>query len=315
MFAAAMWGFTFFTMTRSGYVGMIFSTIFFLLIRKWMFKERVIRVVGSGLMMLLITTISIPIIFVSIRYIPALRHHPVFNVTYSETLVHSWDPIDSDKYTSVKDVVYGNLERLHIVDDQYTIYRLAALRAKYGDSFIVNEAEDFTPAEVAEPAPDGERVIAYADGEEPGTDIDHPAYTNLTYNNWFEKFLGIRKYIYAYYFRRSGFWGNSEEYVTGALGDGRIYTSAHNSLLDFTSRYGYIAGILLLALQISMLINGMRRIKKAGQNADMGIVYATICTIAFFAWGIFYSVMYTGNILDTLFWTCIVFVTNKSEKK
>ena len=35
------------------------------------------------------------------RYIPALRHHPIWYDDYSEEKVHSWDPIDSEKYTSL----------------------------------------------------------------------------------------------------------------------------------------------------------------------------------------------------------------------
>lgn len=318
MFASSMWGFIFFTMTRSGFMGMAFVTLVYLILYKLFFNKRVVGLVKQCMALVLISFVSVPIIYVSIRYIPALRHHPIFIGRYSETRVHSWDPIDSDKYATFKDVVYSYLNKVNgIQDGEYdTTNRIISIRQKYSPE--VSEEMEQTMmtaplkiAEIEKLAKDGERVLTYVDGISPGQDEKHPAFVNRSYNNAFEKVLGIRKYVFRYYFEKSGFRGNEEEYVSGIIGDGEVYTSAHNSTLDFMSRYGYIAGALFLALQIVIFMSGLIQIKKFGSNADMGVILATLTSAAFFAWGLFYSVAFTGEIMDTLFWISATFAMKK----
>ena len=319
LFASSMWGFLFFTMTRSGFIGMFFVTILFALIRKWLFNEKAYKTLLSGLLMLLVAIISVPIVFVAIRYIPPLRHHPIFIGDYSEDLVHSWDPIDSDKYVDIEDVKAMYFERNATGDpNDYRLYtRTMALREKYcpKPEETVNESNstEAVKVEVSELAPNGERVISYVDGVEPGYDEAHPAYIKIKYNNRLERYLGIRKYVYAYYLRISGFRGNEGEYASGWIGNGMVYTSAHNSMLDFMSRYGYIAGVLFEIFQISLVIYSIVSLKNSRKEANLGVVIAGMIAIGYFTWGIFYSVVFTGEIMDTLFWLSAMLVMRSKE--
>ena len=322
MFASAMWGFIFFTMTRSGFVGMTFTTLIFLILYKYLFDAKFLGIVKVALGIVIIAVFSIPIIYVSIRYIPALRHHPIFIGRYSETRVHSWDPVDSDKYATFEDVIYSYYDKYigSPTGELRTTNRILSIQKKY-----ILEAEDDTnqevkldtdvQAEVSSLAIDGEKVIEYKDGVNPGADELHPAFIERSYNNTFEKLLGIRKYVYRYYFEKAGFRGNKEEYVTGNIGDGETYTSAHNSTLDFMSRYGYIAGVLFFVFQIIVFVQGLIHTKKHGQYTDIGAVLATLTSSAYFAWGLFYSVAFTGEIMDTLFWISVAFVMSKGSQR
>lgn len=318
MFASSMWGFLFFTMTRSGFLGMGFATLFFLVIKILVFGEKKWKFVSTGILIVLIAVASIPVIYLAIRYIPALRHHPIFIGEYSETRVHSWDPINSDKYATPEDVI-----AMYVENDskdnamEYRLYRrIKEIREKYitGDissNITISDATSENKASIVAMSQNGERVLEYSDGIEPGADEQHPAYIKKSYKNFIERKLGIRKYVYAYYFNKSGFRGNEDEYVSGVVLPNTVYTSAHNSTLDFMSRYGYIAGALFLTLQIAIIISGIIQIKKFGSNADMGVILATLTSSAFFAWGLFYSVAFTGEIMDTLFWISATFAMKK----
>ncbi len=313
-FGAGMWGFLFFTRTRSGYIGMGLTTIVFLFIKAWTFREKAKTVILSTLMYLLIAIVSVPIVFLAIRYIPPLRHHPIFIGAYSESLVHSWDPIDSEKYVSWRDIYSLTFEKNKIEKsgNNYFVEHILSVIDKYNPSLKNDDENEViteeSRAEIAVLAKDGERVIEYSDGVAPGSDELHPMYITLSYNNIFEQKLGIRKYIYAYYFRISGFRGNKEEYPIGYIGDGEVYTSAHNSMLDFMSRYGYVAGFVFELLQLAIIISGLIIICMKRDRMKEEIIFAVLISTAYFTWGWFYSVVFAGEIMDTMFWLCPVFV-------
>lgn len=315
LFASSMWGFIFFTMSRSGYLGVAFTTLVFFIILSLVYKEKIIKSICTLLTLALFATASIPIIFVAIRYIPALRHHPIFIGAYSQERVHSWDPIDSDKYATWEDVISA-YDGLFWVEGEYNdshITHIKSVREKY---LSEEEKEELNGgvkkrdsiAIIKTLADDGERVIEYDDGIKPGTDENHPIFISFSYNNYFESIMGIRKYLYAGYLLNSGLMGNKQEYVSLDIGDGLVYSSAHNSALDFMSRYGFIAGVIFEVLQVAVFIWGLKKIRKNNKNIDMGVVLATLMASAYFAWGIFYSVVFFGEILDTLFWFCAIFV-------
>lgn len=52
-----------------------------------------------GLLLFLCVCLTFPLCFAAVRYIPPLRHHPIwFEEEWSEDKVHSWDPWNSEKY-------------------------------------------------------------------------------------------------------------------------------------------------------------------------------------------------------------------------
>lgn len=83
--------------SRLGWTVGAFFTVLFLIV--YSFQRGKSYLVRFGALMLVLSILLVPVCYVAVRYIPALRHHPVWlNGEYSEERVHSWDPIDSEKY-------------------------------------------------------------------------------------------------------------------------------------------------------------------------------------------------------------------------
>lgn len=314
LFAAAMWGFCFFTMTRSGYIGMGLTTCGYLLINKSSIKIDKKGAFKKAVLFVAVIVVSIPIIYGAIRYIPALRHHPIFLTGYSEDRVHSWDPIDSEKYVSFGKVLEKSFNR-------FKTRRVVDLRMDFTDKIEASSAEETIKASVeeessariaipAEISADGEKVLKYLDGTNPGSDELHPVYIKLNYNNYFERFLGFRKYLYSYYFRKSGLWGNEAEYPSVVIFLNETYTSAHSSTLDFTVRYGYIAGAFFIALQILSLVLPLKEIEIENDNKKDCLALCLLISSAFVGWGIFYSTLFMGEIMDSLYWISLLPLMN-----
>lgn len=315
-FAGSMWGFVFFTMTRSGFVGLFFSTLAFAMV----YHYKCGGFVKNGIQAIIVASflISIPVIFVSIRYIPALRHHPIFIGAYDESRVHSYDPIDSDKYVDWQDVIGAYVSKVdmdNMIAERFVNHVVSVLHKYTFNQELYDEyiASDKSIAEPLIVSSNGERVIQYIDGVEPGKDSKHPVFIAFSYNNPIEKLLGIRKYVYSYYLLKAGWFGNESEYVSGYVNSEVAYTSAHNSTLDFMSRYGYIAGVLYFLLQVTVCGYSVIILKNQSKKMDMGITLAVITCAAYLGWGLFYSVAFTGEILDSLFWITIAFVIIKPE--
>ncbi len=317
LFAAAMWGFWFFTMTRSSLLGMGFATVVFFVVERYALNTSVKVIIKNTILFGLAVIVSIPIVYGAIRYIPAFRHHPVFLSGYSEKRVHSWDPIDSEKYVGF-DEVMGTIFKRFKPKNVSDIHMDFTSKIASSDVAVAKESEgDGDGSVLAIPkvlSENGERVLEYEDGIEPGRDGVHPVYIHLNYNNVFERIIGVRKYLYSYFFEVSGFMGNKEEYPTCVIYMNKPYTSAHNSTIDYTLRYGYIAGFFFAILQVIAVISSIRKVKTTeGSEKDLSVL-CLLVSAAFFGWGLFYSVLFMGEILDSIYWIALMpLMYNKSE--
>jgi formate/nitrite transporter FocA (FNT family) len=108
--------------------------------------------------------------------------------------------------------------------------------------------------------------------------------------------------------------GNKEEYPTCVIYMNKPYTSAHNSTIDYTLRYGYIAGFFFAILQVIAVISSIRKVKTTeGSEKDLSVL-CLLVSAAFFGWGLFYSVLFMGEILDSIYWIALMpLMYNKSE--
>ncbi len=67
----------------------------------------------NGVIVVLCFCITFPVCFGLARYIPPLRHHPVwFAEEYAETKVHSWDPWNSEKFIDLDEFLESALGRI-----------------------------------------------------------------------------------------------------------------------------------------------------------------------------------------------------------
>lgn len=121
-FSGAMWSFVFLTGSRCTIMAMIAVTAMagiYCLVR----EERNIicrgAVILAGLILWMI--IAFPIVFASVRYLPAVFHHPIwFNNEYHESRVHSFDPWNSDKYVDLPELLgngYGRFVEYSTIED------------------------------------------------------------------------------------------------------------------------------------------------------------------------------------------------------
>ncbi|MBR6380608.1 MAG: hypothetical protein IKS07_02890 [Lachnospiraceae bacterium] len=72
-----------------------------------------LRILLSLAGLLAAACITFPAVYGAVRYLPPLFHHPIwFYAEYSEEKVHSWDPWNSEKYTSMEEILRYNFGRL-----------------------------------------------------------------------------------------------------------------------------------------------------------------------------------------------------------
>lgn len=107
--------FIFMTGCKSGFLATFVLVIIFLSSYCILKKKKVFIRLSIGLLILFV--VSMPISYLAIRYIPTIHPHVNFyaNDSYSLDRVHYYDPYDSDKFTSFKEVVnssFGKIQKL-----------------------------------------------------------------------------------------------------------------------------------------------------------------------------------------------------------
>ena len=104
--------------------------------------------------MFCIFALSFPLVFACVRFIPPLRHHPVWITEYSEDFVHSYDPWNSPKYTDLDEFFNTFLGRFDVnnVDEKSGV----------STEEVILEEKKAAPGGESE-TPAGEKIIK--DGE------------------------------------------------------------------------------------------------------------------------------------------------------
>lgn len=152
--------------------------------------------------------IAVPLSYVTVRYIPAFFHHPVwFEGEYSEDRVHSFDPIDSEKYISFEDAMENSVGRLLFFSD--------GLQAKIVDFFL--------PAIKAE-----------------AKASDEPLFEEMP-----ENFV-LRDVIRKYYLSKASLFGNKRSEAGVWISEDYNAPHAHNVFVQFLFDFGYIAFVPFL---------------------------------------------------------------------
>lgn len=113
-FSGAMFGFALLTMGRAGLLTMAVATLVFLIYCAVTLPGyRIVRFFGNGILIVAAAVLSFPLVFGCVRYIPAYFHHPIwFGDEYNELKVHSWDPVDSEKYVDFDEFLQQSLGRV-----------------------------------------------------------------------------------------------------------------------------------------------------------------------------------------------------------
>lgn len=120
LLTVGMWGFVFLTMTRTAYIVIIVITLIYAAIEfRVFYPEKYSRLLMRSVAFVLGVVLVFPAVYLTVRYLPTILHYPVWlQDEYSVDKVHSFDPADSGKYTSLEEVFGGIFERLGMDKDE-----------------------------------------------------------------------------------------------------------------------------------------------------------------------------------------------------
>lgn len=301
--ASAMWCFVFFTNCRSAMMGFAGATLVYWFIEsRYIGRNRVLSFFSRGAIMLFCAAISFMPVYWCMRYIPPLRHHPIwYGGEYCENSVMSWDPIDSPKYMDLEYIVGSDFGRVYLTienetGDSNSYHAVASLSDETFDQNIYSD--------------DGEEVLRYADGIAPGADEDHPVYVVRDFSgNLLKRLLKSRYYIYLYALKNIHFFGNENHGAVWIFTDFALY-HAHNSALQIAYWFGGISGLLFLGLLLVSSIKIFLRlsVEKNTRNENGNVVglVALLAITAYMLAGFTECIAFPGEMGMTLFFVSLL---------
>lgn len=310
LMASSMWVFEFFTGCRSAWLAFAVVTIVYWCVETKNTSKIIKSFVVKFALMALLALVTFLPVYACMRYIPPLRHHPIwYQGEYSEDRVMAWDPIDSPKYESLDRILYLNLGRLaffskNINDDENEIV-------------VETEQKEICNHTVIYAA-DGEAVFSYSCGKEPGSDSLHPLYIEINYErNILTRALGIRYHIYRYILSKIRMFGNEEPYFMIWFLDEFPLGHAHNSILMITYWFGIFAGISFVILLVVACLRSVNKVKgnNDSKKDTVSATFALITLVAFILSGLTECTVFPGEMPLSLFFLALFSLICKGFKK
>lgn len=222
---------------------MLLSTLFF------MCKEKKAWL-RSGAILVLCICLTFPLCFAAARYIPPLRHHPVwFFGEWGEEKVHSWDSWDSEKYIDMDEFLDAAGGRIIESIRQLFMHLLPPVK--------VQAADEKNQPLIA----DGE----YSDG-----------------------FI-VRSSIYKYFWSELNWRGHKNDEIGFQLLSDYWVGHAHNIFLQFGTNFGIPVMILFAGILIWALIHCMKKWTDSENAGFVGSFLWLLIPLLFgmfeFCWG------------------------------
>ena len=307
LFACAMWSFALLTISRSSLMAFVFSTIVFLVTAEiLMLKKNFVKgFLLKGLLMFLVFVLSFPLVFACVRFIPPLRHHPIWITEYSEDFVHSYDPWNSPKYVDLKEFFGTFVGRFDIenVDEKSGVTTEQKLIKE--NNAAPNDSTETASENDGSYEVKGDKVVSYPDGVIPGTDAAHPAYESETYKG-LEIIHGIRKYIYGYFLTHLNFRGHEREYPFIWLFSWYQVLHAHNSYLQIAYCFGIIPGLLFSAISLYGTVKPIVLIFKKKEKAEWYLVFIALAQTGIFVISIVENISFPGKMMFSLLFVTLL---------
>ena len=267
-FSGAMFGFAFLTIGRAGLLTMAAVTLVFLVYCAMTLPgHKIAGFFGKGALLAAVAVVSFPLVFGCVRYIPAYVHHPIwFEGEYNERKVHSWDPVDSDKYVDFNAFLEESFGRvLWFVD-----FSKKEARAWLRPAMVVQAAD---AAGQSEETTESDLL----DGT--GIDQQHPV---LTDPEKMDDPVVIRTTIHKYYLDRLNLRGHKQEENGFWLKDIYYAPHAHNILLQFAFDFGIIPGLLFAVIAVWAAVLALREAKNSSpEERQTHFLYLTYAVILF----------------------------------
>ena len=305
--AAGLLDFMFLTMGRTSWVTAIVITCFygiFVIWKNW--KKKFSGVIARGAALVAAFVVLFPVVFGTVRFLPAVLHHPVwYGGEYSIEKVHSFDPADSPKYIEMDEfleAVFGRIVGTFYKGDamQEDEAGEASVAGNSTDNVVTVEAgtaggnagagsADNTVAENTEDRENADRENAEQDNVNSAVAVD----ASQTSYEIIEKIgpegmdeaLNIRLSIYAAYLRNLNWFGHPDAEGHYQFADIDYFSwHAQNVWLQMAFSYGIPSGILFLILTVLLFRKNFGILKNAG-NVPYKIIPFFICLL-FFVYGL-----------------------------
>ncbi len=233
LLAGACYSFIFMTMSRSGYLAVFVVTIFFL-IAYCRIKGKIVFI-RTGLLLVLIFVVSMPMTYLAVRYIPAIHPHVLFYYQegYSESRVHSWDERDSEKYVTFEQLMQSIFGRFERTKETYDDFR--------GEEVSEEELNSLKIASNAANFPEAAFIYVAANADKAELNPDKiPALTREEAWNAFT----VRYTIYKWYVSHLSLRGMPFDEQGFQLTENHWIQDTHNIYLDYGINFGYPVMIL-----------------------------------------------------------------------
>jgi len=217
------------TMSRTGYLTMFITTVFFL-IAYCKIRQKIVFI-RMGLLLVTIFVAMMPVTYLSVRYIPTIHPHVVFYFQegYSEERVHSWDPRDSEKYTTFEQVL-GNV-----------LGRFAS--AKTALDNLNSQSSNREERGFLKIAANGDYLPSTAVSQAMLSTIDEDKVPALTAEEAANAFT-VRYTIYKWYIDHLSLRGMPYDEQGFQLTEEQWIQDTHNIYLDYGINFGYPVMIL-----------------------------------------------------------------------
>lgn len=251
--AGAVLSFLFMTIGRAAWITAFFMVIFLLC---FLYGDKGKRAwCRNGLILVLCVCITFPLCFAAARYIPPLRHHPVwFFGEWSEDKVHAWDPWDSEKYVEADELFIAAFSRITSSVESVIEHLFPALKASAAEA-VQTEAR---PA-----------LLDMEQRYDP---------------------IAIRGGIYRHFWSNLNWRGHTTDEIGVQLFSDYWVGHAHNIFLQFGTDFGIPVMILFAVMTIWPLVICKKRLRTENHTGYFGSFMWLFILPAFgmfeYAWGI-----------------------------
>lgn len=274
--SAGLISFTFFTGGRGPILGILAALAFTFLAYDIFRRKTFYGLLLHSTALLLCIVLTFPTIYLCIRYLPTVMHHPVwFEGEYVEgESVCSFDPWNSEKYISFERALY--------VD----VGRVLELIGVSSQSWIPQLMDFIQALPVHAEELDVQEIEAEA-----GSNPDNPFNPSGELAYWSS--TEARKIIYTYYWNHLNLVGHDKQHSGFWISRDTYYGHAHNMFLQVAYDYGIIPGILFLLVYLYSLYRAFRLWLK-GNWTCIVFLLAILC------FGMVEMVLVSGQITVTL---------------
>lgn len=264
--AGGLQGFMFMTLSRTSWMASIILTLLYgLIVLRKIWKDTWRKLLRRGCAFVICILLTFPLVYLTVRYLPAIHPHPIwYDGEYTVTKVHPWDPADSEKYVSIRELMEAAFGRIG------TLFEWLDVRNPLVLKVYAHEAET-----VAEP------TVIYS--------LDIP---------WLDSSMRVRLSAAKVYLQDSTWLGHPDEDENYIWESNKLRVwHSQNFWVQMTYTFGYPAGVLSVIATILLLHKFLKLAKTGGTSCN--ILPFLICVV-FILYGLADIVWNAGQLIFTL---------------